>query len=465
MKKLLAAFIAGLLPLIVSAAETPTPSSVQHPDWSAGAVIYEVNLRQYTDDGTLRAFAQHLPRLSELGVDILWFMPIHPISKARRQGVLGSYYAASDYKKLNPEFGSMDDFQDVVAQAHNLGMKVIIDWVPNHTGCDHIWVESHPEYFERNEKGEMFGPYNWHDVYKLDYSNPDTRLAMTDAMEYWLRETGIDGFRCDVAGAIPTDFWNTLRPKLELAAGKPIFMLAEDSKPEMTEKAFDADYNWPMSYLFNNVANTAGGRTFAVKEKLPEKHAADIDSMMRQQERIFPAGSILMNMTTNHDMNSWEGTEFERLGKYAPAFAVLSYVLPGMPLIYTGQETGLNRALEFFQKDTPPQWEPRNDYFTFYQRLNDLKHGRKELAAGIGGSVRYHKVGDSPDVIAFARELGRQGTFFAANFGKDTVAISTPESFKRLADKRDALTGNDVKALPSQLKPGQYIIFTYNIPE
>ena len=466
MKRILVAIIAGLSTIFCFSHGRPAPSTVQHPEWSRSAVIYEVNLRQYTDDGTFRAFLKELPRLKELGVDILWFMPVHPISKVNRKGVLGSYYAASDYKKINPEFGSISDFKDVVDEAHSLGMKVIIDWVPNHSGCDHIWVESHPEYYARDEKGNMYGPYDWDDVYKLDYNNPGLRIAMTDAMEFWLRETDIDGFRCDVAGQVPIDFWNTVRPQLELAAEKPIFMLAEDAQPIMTEHAFDADYNWPMSALFNQVAHTAGQRTFAVKSEMPEKHAADIDSLMRRQAATFPADSYLMNMTTNHDMNSWEGTEFERLGKFAPALAVLTYMMPGMPLIYTGQETGLNRAFEFFQKDAPPQWEPRNDYFTFYQRLNTLKHTRPELAAGIaGGSVHPVKVNNSNDMIAFKRELGKQGTFFAANLGAATLPFTPCKCVTVLTDRIDAITGNPVDIFPTQLAPGQFIVFTYNVPE
>ena len=212
------------------AVNTPAPTTVNHPDWSRQAVIYEVNVRQFTPEGTFEAILPHIPRLKDLGVDILWFMPIHPISQENRKGKLGSYYAVYDYKGVNPEFGSIDDFRALVKAAHDAGMKVIIDWVPNHSGCDNAMVKNHPEYYARNEKGEMFGPYDWTDVYKFDYSNPEMRKMMTDAMAFWLREADIDGFRCDVAGEVPTDFWNENRPQLEKV--KPeIFMLGKLPKP------------------------------------------------------------------------------------------------------------------------------------------------------------------------------------------------------------------------------------------
>ncbi len=218
------------------------PTKVKHPCWSRNAVIYEVNLRQFTDEGTLQAFDKELPRLKELGVDLLWFMPVHPISEKNRKGTLGSYYAVRNYKEINPEFGNLEDFKNTVKKAHDLGMKVIIDWVPNHSGCDNAWVEQHPDWYVRNEKGEMYGPYDWTDVYKFDYSNPEMRAGMIDALKFWLTEAGIDGFRCDVAGEVPTDFWNEARP--QLAAVQPcLFMLAESAKPELHAEGFDMAYN------------------------------------------------------------------------------------------------------------------------------------------------------------------------------------------------------------------------------
>ena len=376
----------GACAALFGTAQDKTPATtVNHPDWSRNAVIYEVNVRQSTPEGTFEAFLPQIPRLKDLGVDILWFMPIHPISEDGRKGKLGSYYAVRDYKGVNPEFGNIDDFRKVVKAAHENGMKVIIDWVPNHSGRDNAWVKNHPDWYQRNEKGEMFGPYDWTDVYKFDYSNPEMRKAMTDAMAYWLREADIDGFRCDVAFEVPTDFWNENRPQLE--AVKPgIFMLAEAPNPELLEHGFDMDYNWPMKDLFSAIAATSGQYTFKGEDgnikQFPEKHASDIYVRLEEEANNYPADSYLMNMTTNHDLNSWEGTEFERLGNLNEAFAVLMYTLPGMPLIYTGQEVGMNRAFEFFEKDEAPDWNSGKDVTAFYRKLNDLKHSRKELAAG-----------------------------------------------------------------------------------
>ncbi|MDE6854010.1 MAG: alpha-amylase [Muribaculaceae bacterium] len=446
----------------VSEAGSPDTTTVQHPDWSRNAVIYEVNTRQYTPEGTFAAFGEHIDRLKELGVDILWFMPIHPISELNRKGELGSYYAVRDYKAVNPEFGTLDDFRKVVDKAHEAGMKVIIDWVPNHTGCDNAWVEEHPEYYKLNEEGKMYGPFDWSDVYQLDYSNEGTREAMTESMAFWLREAGIDGFRCDVAGMVPVDFWNEARPALEKAAGKPIFMLAEATEPELLEHAFDMDYNWPMKDLFNQIAMTSGQRPYAGGDDWAPRHAADIDSLLRSQAAVYPADSYMMNMITNHDLNSWEGTEFERLGELNKAFAVLTYTLPGMPLIYTGQETGMNRAFEFFKKDKAPEWSPRNEYFGFYQTLNSLKHSRKELAAGVAGAPVEMLGTGSADVLSFVRGGAEGRTFVAVNLGAETAPLALADAVKApLAGGTDIFSGNKVDALPDSLASGAYMVLTY----
>lgn len=445
-----------------TAPESASAQGAAHAPWSANAVIYEVNTRQYTDSGTFSEFARHIPRLAELGVDILWFMPIHPISELNRKGGLGSYYAVADYKGVNPEFGDLDDFRAVVDSAHAAGMKVIIDWVPNHTGCDNPWVTEHPEYYRLNDDGQMYGPFDWTDVYQLDYSKPELRLAMIDAMQYWIREAGIDGFRCDVAGMVPVDFWNAARDSIQSAAGeRPVFMLAEATEPELTEHAFDMAYNWPMKDLFSEIAATSGQYTFAKEGEqqrtFPVKTAAAIDSLINLQSTQYPADAFLMNMTSNHDLNSWEGTEFERLGIYAPAFAALTYVLPGMPLIYTGQETAMDRALEFFVKDTPPQWEPRHPVFDFYKKLNALRHSRPELASGVaGGSVETWSDGG---MFAIRRQKGDSATCAVVNFGTDTVAVELPDFMP--AGTVDVFTGEPASIMTS-FAPGQFQVLTSN---
>ena len=438
-----------------------TYTNVQHPEWSRNAVIYEVNVRQFTDSGTITALDAQLPRLKELGVDILWFMPIYPISEKNRKGELGSYYAVKDYKAFNPEFGTLDQFKETVKKAHDLGMKVILDWVPNHSGCDNAWVTEHPDWYAKNEKGEMFGPYDWTDVYKFDYSNPEMRAAMIDAFKFWLTEVGVDGFRCDVAMEVPTDFWDEARPQLQ--AVKPdLFMLAEASVPALQKNGFDMGYNWPMKDLFSEIAATSGQYTFKNDKgevrTFPVRHAADIDSLLASQAADYPRDTYLMNMVTNHDLNSWEGTEFDRLGNLTDAFAVLSYTLPGMPLIYTGQETGLNRALEFFVKDKAPEWEPRNSYFDFYKKLNELKHTQAALRAGEEGGEMLRYETSSPDLYTFSRSKDDSKVTVIVNLGSKDEEITFTSAAPQLGENTiDFFTGEKA-VLPSTLKPGEYCV-------
>ncbi len=447
------------LPLETHHTAKAAPTALTHPEWSRNAVIYEVNWRQMTPEGTIAAVEAQLPRLKELGVDILWIMPVHPISKEGRKGELGSYYASADYKGLNPEMGTMDDFRHFVKAAHDNGMKVIIDWVPNHTGNDNWWVTYHPEYYkELDANGKPLTHPEWTDVSPLDYSNPKLRAAMLDAMSFWLYDADIDGFRCDVAFAVPTDFWNWARPQLQ--AIKPdLFMLAEAAEPELEEKAFDMAYNWPLAVLFKEIANNAGQFTFDAGTNLAKKPAVAIDSLLAQQRCAFPADSYLMNMITNHDFNSWEGTEFQRLGNLANAMAVLSYTLPGMPLIYTGQETGLNRAFEFFKKDEAPQWEPRNEYFTFYQKLNDLKHNEKALLAGEAGGEMKRFPTKSDDLYIFSRANGDSEVLVMTNLGAKATKVKYQGEAPDSKGFINYFTGAAEK-FPTTLAPGEYRVYT-----
>jgi glycosidase len=373
-------------------------------EYSRNAVIYEVNIRQYTEEGTLNAFAEHLPYLKELGVDILWIMPVQPISELNRKGELGSYYAVADYMAVNPEFGTMEDFKNLVKNAHSLGMKVILDWVANHTGCDHVWIEQHPNWFEY-EDGKFVSPWDWTDTYSLDYTNNEMRAAMIDAMKYWVKETDLDGFRCDVAALVPVDFWDEARA--EIQSVKPVFMLAEATEKELTDKAFDMVYNWPLLFMLDNVY----------------KGTNDINNILElsvKQLNDLAPDAYYMNHITNHDRNSWDGTEFERYGDAVKSFAVMSYVWPGMPLIYTGQEVGMNRRLEFFVKDTPYTKE-KNEWFAFYQSLNELKHNSKALRAGDeGGKTVVYKTTE-PNVFVLSRELGEENIVYIANISDKEV--------------------------------------------
>ncbi len=450
-KRLVASFLSAIAILPAVAATNTDTTTVTHAPWSRDAIIYEVNLRQYTPEGTIAAFRPHMERLREMGVNILWFMPVHPISEANRKGTLGSYYAVKDYKAVNPEFGTLEEFKDMVKQAHAMGMKVIIDWVPNHTGCDNEWVTTHPEYYATNKEGKMYGPYDWTDVYKLNYNNDGTRRAMTDALKFWLSEVDIDGFRCDVAAEVPTRYWDEARPELEQVK-KPIFMLAEASVPELEKNAFDMAYNWPMKDLFSAIAAHQGQYTFIAEGEtapkiFPEKHADDIFVLLEQQAAEYPVDSYMMNMITNHDLNSWEGTEFHRLGNFVYAFAVLSYTLPGMPLIYTGQEVGLDRALQFFEKDKAPEWKD-SPFTDFYNRMGHIKHENRVLDAGAAGAPVVKVETGSRDVIAFDRTSadGKEGLRVYANLGKKPYQL--PENM------RDIITHQDY----TTIEPGHAII-------
>ena len=434
---------------------------VKHPEWSRNAVIYEVNVRQYTSEGTFKAFETHLPRLKELGVDILWFMPVHPISELNRKGELGSYYAVQDYKAINPEFGTIDDFKSLVAKAHEGGFKVLLDWVANHTGCDNIWIAEHPEWYVKDSLGNFVGPYDWTDTYKLDYTNQEMRAAMIDAMKFWVSECDIDGYRCDVAFEVPTDFWDSAR--LELDRIKPVFMLAEAEVPELTVNAFDMVYNWPLKDLMTQIAKGDKNndphyvhQSLGISNKGGRLTAADIDLLLAKQDSIFPKDVYQMNQITNHDLNSWEGTEFERLGDGVKAFAVLTYTLNGMPLIYTGQETGMNRALKFFEKDTPPSWD-KNEWFGFYHQLNQLKHEQIALAAGDEGGPMIRYTTKSPDAYVFSRTKADSEVLVYLNLSDAPVKLEYLNE-KPLGDYTNYFTAS-AGIMPDSLAPWEYLVF------
>ena len=365
-------------------------------EWSKNAVMYAVNVRQFTPEGTFEAFEAHLPRLQKLGVDILWFLPIHPISYTNRKGTLGSYYSISDYRGINPEFGTHEDFRRLVNRAHEMGFRVMLDWVANHTGWDHQWLVDHPEWFVQDEDGNIIYPpgTDWYDTAQLNFDNHEMRAAMLEDMKFWVREFNIDGFRCDVAYLVPVCFWNNARVQLNKI--RPVFMLAEADYPALLEHAFDMDYNWRMMHLKREVYEGT-------------RNANDIYALMRQMEGEICPGTFRMNFLTNHDENSWAGTEFERYGEAVKAFAVLTYILPGMPLIYTGQETGMRHRLEFFEKDQVPCWEI-NEYFHFYRTLNGLKRYHPALLAGTAGGdvVRINTNADESVLILSRERNGRE---------------------------------------------------------
>lgn len=441
----------------ITEVQDTTLTNVTHVDWASNAVIYEMNVRQYSKEGTFKGCTEQLGRVRALGVDIIWLMPINPISVKNRKGGLGSYYAVADYEAVNPEFGTMQDFKAFVDKAHSLGMKVIIDWVPNHTGCDNKWVTEHPDWYARNENGQMYGPYDWTDTYQLDYSKPALREAMTKAMIYWLQEADIDGFRCDVASRVPIDFWNELRPKLDKV--KHVFMLAEADKPNLTKNCFDMVYNWPLCGLFTDISATLGENSWAKKkgENHPTRTLADIDSLYANLDKNFPGDTYFMNMTSNHDQNSWEGTEFERFGKCHKIFAVLSYTLPGMPLIYTGQEVANDHALEFFVRDPIKSWVG-NDYTQFYTTLNKIKHDYTCLGAGSAGAPMVRFKTDDPNIFIFSR-TDSNGTIFVFVNANDSKRPVTYINEGPLNGKRKVnLFTEELAEFPRFLEPWEYLV-------
>ena len=380
-------------------AKEPPVSLVQHPAWSRNANIYEVNVRQYTPEGTLKAFEAHIPRLKEMGVDILWLMPVQPIGVKNRKGSLGSYYSIRDYVAVNPEFGTLEDLKDVVKAAHDEGMYVILDWVANHTAWDHPWTEAHPDWYEKDSLGSMFSPYDWTDVVQLDYDNRELWQGMIDAMKFWVAEAGVDGYRCDVAYMVPVEFWNLCRQELDRI--KPVFMLAEAEEPIHHHKAFDMSYAWELHHLLNEIA----------REK---KNALDLETYFLKQDTLFPEDAYRMNFITNHDENSWKGSEFERMGPAVMTMAILVHTLPGMPLIYTGQESAMTERLEFFEKDTV-MW---HDYELepFYHALLDLKHRNQALWNGIwGGELQRIATGADSTLFCFLREKEGDAILVLAN--------------------------------------------------
>jgi glycosidase len=307
------------------------------PPWVEGRTMYEVNLRQYSAGGTFKEFEEHLQRLKELGVGILWFMPVYPVGQRNRKGSLGSYYSIKDYKAINPEFGSLDEFRGLVDKIHGLGMKVILDWVANHTAWDHHWTVDHPEFYKKDDVGNFKAPVpEWEDVIHLDYGNPDLWDEMIGDMKFWVSETGVDGFRCDMAHLVPTLFWN--RARRELDQVKPIFMLAESENHDLLEYAFDALYNWKLLHAMNDLA---AGRM----------NAAGLMKQVINEQEHLPRGAMALNFTSNHDENSWQGSAIERLHYYLEPLTILTFLVPGIPLIYSGQEAGNYRRLEFFDRD------------------------------------------------------------------------------------------------------------------
>ena len=416
-------------------------------EWSKDATIYEVNIRQYTPEGTIKSFEEHLPELNEMGVDILWLMPIFPIGEENRKGSMGSAYSVKDYRAVNPDFGTMDDLKRLVNKAHSLGMHVILDWVANHTAWDNPLTVEHPDWYNKDSLGNFIPPVpDWSDVIDLNYENPEMRSYMTNSMKYWVEEADIDGFRCDVAMMVPTKFWDNTRTKLDSI--KPVFMLAEAEQPDQLVEAFDMNYGWELHHIMNNIAQGKMG-------------VADLDKYFHKYDSLYSSDDYRMNFTSNHDENSWNGTVSERLGDAAEVMAVFTYVVQGMPLIYSGQEAGLDKRLSFFDKDTI-QWKD-SPWRGLYTKLNQLKKRNKALWNGdFGGHMK--RVNTNADDRIFALEREDNGNKVVALFNmsneEQTLTIESNEESKTFNNYFDGTEVSFGKGIELTLAPWGYLILT-----
>ena len=407
------------------------------------ANIYEVNLRQYTAAGNFTAFAEHLPRLQDMGVDTLWFMPLTPIARERRKGSLGSYYACSDYKAINPEFGTMDDFRLLVARCHALGMRVIIDWVANHTGWDHVWTRTHPDWYKKDSEGQFLAASGMDDIIELDHNNREMRLAMIEAMRFWVDTFSIDGFRCDLASWVALDFWLEAIPQLN-QPGK-LFWLAELDPIENPSymQVFDAAYSWKWMH-----------QTEAwYKKGLPLK---ELVLLLGAYEH---APGIKTWFTSNHDENSWNGTEYEKYGDAAVALAVHSFTWPGIPLIYSGQEIPNEKRLEFFEKDAI-QWKDAPALHGFYKTLITLR--KLHPALDWSAKVFLLPVSAEEQVLAYLRKHDEQELLVLLNLSPHTARFILRADWA-YGKFRNIMSGEEMEidaARNFELAPWDYLLLT-----
>jgi glycosidase len=380
-----------------------------HPDWSKTASLYQLNQRQLTPEGTFRAAQEHLPRIRDLGVEIIWLMPVHPIGESNRKGALGSPYAVRDHRAVNPEFGDLDDLRAFVDAAHNLGLKVILDWVANHTAWDHVLVEQHPDYYARGWDGR-FRPtpwWDWDDIIDLDFTRPGVRDYMAESMEFWVRECDVDGYRCDVAGFVPMDFWRDARARLERI--KPVFMLAEWEQRDLHDGAFDASYAWSWNESLHRVAVGQGD-------------VASLIVYYAQHQGSWPADAMRMTFVSNHDHNHADGTEYERFGDGLAAATVLSVLGEGIPLIYTGQEFGSRKRLAFFDKDLVDEEDA--EQAELYRTLLHLKREHPALWNAPWGARMVRVPTTEPDrVLAFSRDVEGRGVFVVLNLSPEPATV------------------------------------------
>ncbi len=407
--------------------------------------IYEVNIRQYTKEGTLNAFAKHLPRLQKMGVKTLWFMPLQPISKEGRKGTLGSYYSVASYTDVNPEFGTLNDFNAIVTKAHAMGMKVIIDWVPNHTGADHPWLTTHPDFHERDSTGKAIYTADWSDTRELNYSNPVMEDSMINAMQYWVKNTAIDGFRVDVAWGVPYSFWNKCIPTLKKE--RILFFLAEADDPKLHETGFDATYSWTEFHVMNDIA--AG-----------KKDVLSLDTVLNKIDKENVKGAWRLYFTSNHDENSWNKADYATMpGKVHAPFAVFTQTYNRtMPLVYSGQEEPVLRAVSFFEKDSMG--------FQKYERApfySTLLHLRATNAAFKENAVFERiKVNNPTQVMAYSRKNGASLVVVVLNLSDKDAQVQLDAALPKDNTYFEVFEHQAIKDIHSlQLPAWGYKVFVY----
>ena len=420
-------------------------SSFEPLPWSADSNIYEVNLRQYTTEGTFRAFEAHLPRLRDMGVEVLWFMPVTPISLKGRLGSLGSYYACADYLTTNPEFGSLEDFKQLVQTAHHFGFKVLIDWVANHTGWDHRWTTEHPEFYRRNSDGNFFDAHGWHDVIDLNYDVPELRKTMIRCMKFWVDECAIDGFRCDMAMLVPLDFWKEARTMIDRT--RPLLWLAECEDISF-HAVFDISYTWKFLHSMEDF------------RKNPVSLQGLYDVLQYYNDQ-FPPQAMRAYFTSNHDENSHSGSEYERLGEAALPFAVFCCTWNGVPLVYSGQELPNRKRLKFFEKDQI-DWEMPCALHDFYKSLLTLRKRNPALRSGDPSVITIKLPNNaSQPVMTFLRRRASNEVLVILNLSANTVSLilSTEEVKGSFSNIFSAEKQNINSATVFDLKPWEYRVY------
>jgi len=423
-------------------------SFAQHPSWSYQSNIYEVNLRQYTAAGTFAAFEKSLTRLKKMGVEVLWFMPITPIGVVGRKGnesEMGSYYSVKDYYAVNPDYGTMKDWKALVQHAHVMGFKILIDWVPNHTSPDNPWIKNHPDFYKKDSVGNPAVPFDWTDTRQLNYDNRELRDTMIAAMKWWITNTNVDGFRCDVAWNVPEDFWK--EAIADLHKMKDVFMLAEGDKPSLHEAGFDETYPWNIMNVAYNI--------YSHKSTVTQ-----LDSAIKYNDSVYPKNAFRLFFTTNHDENSWNGTEFERFGEGYKTFAVWAFTMKNsVPLIYSGQEEPNKNRLKFFVKDTIP-WN-KYELASFYKTLTALRRSSPAFAAD--ASFKQSIKGDFQDVYVYFREKNGRKALVILNFSGNEQAITINDI--SVAGTAKNIFSGDVEKLNKSstfaLKPWGYRVYDY----